>query len=205
MDQLREEHSWGEAKESYIKKKEEERKKIDEDLDSKGRWILDCGEYYWSIPDKNGQRKSLTEYEAECEANEPKMTAEEEEKRRKEREEWKKHDEQMLELDIRQMKDERNKKQRERYQRKKEELSKPIAMPKQTVKGDYEKARDQTILERYNAMKESGMFSDTELQHMIDMILWNCKSKWNKKKLFTYLGFERSEALEIGRGSAPKF
>ena len=35
-----------EAKETYIKKKEEERKKIDEDLDSRGRWIYDCGEYY---------------------------------------------------------------------------------------------------------------------------------------------------------------
>ena len=32
------------------------------------------------------------------------------------------------------------------YQRKKEELSKPITMPQQTIKGDYEKARDQTIL-----------------------------------------------------------
>ena len=99
------------------------------------------------------------------------MTAEEEEKRRKEREEWKKHDEQILEWEIRLMKEERNRKQRERYQKKKEELSKPIAAPKQTVKGEYEKARDHTILERYNAMKESGMFSDTELQHMVDMIL----------------------------------
>ena len=155
--------------------KEEERKRIDEDLDSRGRWILDCGEYYWSIPDENGQRKSLTEYEAEFEANEPKLTAEEEakkeEKQRKEREEWKKHDEQILEWEIRQLKDERNRKQRERYQKKKEELSKPIAMPKQTVKGDYEKARDHTILERYHAMKESGMFSDAELQHMVDMIM----------------------------------
>ena len=80
-----------EAKEAYIQNKEEERKRIDADLDSKGRWILDCGEYYWSIPDENGQRKSLIEYEAECEANEPKLTAEEEaekeEKQRKEREE----------------------------------------------------------------------------------------------------------------------
>ena len=99
-----------EAKETYIKMKEEERKRIDEDLDSKGRWILDCGEYYWSIPNENGQRKSLTEYEAECAANEPKLTAEEEaekeEKKRKEREEWKKHDDQILEWEVRQLKDE---------------------------------------------------------------------------------------------------
>ena len=32
-----------EAKEAYIQKKEEERKRIDADLDSEGRWILDCG------------------------------------------------------------------------------------------------------------------------------------------------------------------
>ena len=76
-----------------------------------------------------------------------------------------------MEWEIRQLKDKRNRKQRERYQKKKEELSKPIAMPKQTAKGDYEKARDHTILERYHAMKESGMFSDTELQHMVDMIM----------------------------------
>ena len=132
-----------EAKEAYIQNKEEERKRIDDDLDSRGRWILDCGEYYWSIPDENGQRKSLAEYEAECEVDEPKLTAEEEaekeKKKRKEREEWKKHDEQILEWEIRQLKDDRNRKQRERYQRKKEELSKPITMPQQTVKGDYEK------------------------------------------------------------------
>ena len=163
------------VKEEFLMKKEEERTKINKDLDSKGRWIYDCGEYYWSIPNENGQSKTLAEYEAECEANEPKLTpeeeAEEEKKYQKELEEWRKHDEQMLEWNIRQLKDERNRKRRETYQKKKEELSKPITMSKQTIKGDYEKARDNTILERYHAMKESGMFDENELHHMLDMIL----------------------------------
>ena len=44
-------------------------------------------------------------------------------------------------------------------------------MPQQTIKGDYEKARDQTILARYHVMKESELFSDTELQYMVNMIM----------------------------------
>ena len=43
-------------------------------------------------------------------------------------------------------------------------------MPKPNEKGDYEKARDQTVLERHSAMKESGLFSDNELQAMIKTI-----------------------------------
>ena len=51
-------------------------------------------------------------------------------------------------------------------------MLKPIKLPiKQTEKGDYEKARDKAILERHNAMKESGMFEDNELQVILNMIL----------------------------------
>ena len=64
------------------------------------------------------------------------------------------------------------KKQRERRKEKKEALLKPIKLPiKQIKKGDYEKARDRTIMERHNAMKESGMFDDNELQVILNMIL----------------------------------
>ena len=63
-------------------------------------------------------------------------------------------------------------KQRERREKKKKELLKPIKLPvKNKEKGDYEKARDKAILERHNAMKESGMFEDNELQVILNMIL----------------------------------
>ena len=66
---------------------------------------------------------------------------------------------------------ETEKRKKERYQKKKEELSKLITISKRTIKGDYEKARDNTILERYHAMKELGMFDEHDLHHMLDMIL----------------------------------
>ena len=44
---------------------------------------------------------------------------------------------------------ETEKRKKERYQKKKEELSKPITITKQTIKGDYEKTRDNTILETH--------------------------------------------------------
>ena len=62
-------------------------------------------------------------------------------------------------------------KQRERRKQKKEELLKPINPPKQIEKGDYEKARDKIIRERHDAMKESGMFKDNELQAMLATLL----------------------------------
>ncbi len=161
-------------KEEMLNKKEEERKKLEEELDAKGRWVWRCGEYYWSVPDENGVQKSLSQYEYECEALEPKLSPEEEEKkkenRRKEKEEWRKHDQQLLEWADKERKDKQNKRKKELRQKQKEELNKPITMPKQIKKGAYEKARDQTILERYNAMKESGMFCEKELQYMIKMI-----------------------------------
>ena len=59
----------------------------------------------------------MAEYDAECEANEPKLTPEEETEKekinQKELEEWRKHDDQMLEWNIRQLKDERNRKKKE--------------------------------------------------------------------------------------------
>ena len=161
-------------KEDLIKKKDEDRMKLEEDLDARGRWKWDCGEYYWTIPDENGHKMSMAEYEAECEANEPELSAEEiAEKRRKERELWRRHDEQLekwRQQEKEQEKAEIAKKARERRQQKKEELLKPIDMPKTNEKGDYEKARDQTVLERHSAMKESGLFSDNELQAMIKTI-----------------------------------
>ena len=133
-------------KENLLKKKDEERKKIEEDLDARGRWKLDCGEYYWTIPDENGHMMSLGEYEAKCEANEPKLSSEEiEEKRRKDQEIWRKHDEQLeqwREQERKQNKAEIAKKARDRREQKKEELLKPIDMPVQVEKGEYEKARN---------------------------------------------------------------
>ena len=119
-------------KEDILKKKDIERKKIEDDLDARGRWKLDCGEYYWTIPDENGHKMSLADYEAECEANEPKLSSEEiAEKRRKDQEIWKKHDEQLekwREQEREQEKAEIAKKARERREKKKEELLKPIDM-----------------------------------------------------------------------------
>ena len=63
------------------------------------------------------------------------------------------------------------KKQKERRRKKKEELLRPIEMPKQAEKGEYEKARDKNIQERYSAMKDSGMFSSKELKRMHDLIM----------------------------------
>ena len=161
-------------KEDLLKKKNEERKKLEDDLDARGRWTWDCGEYYWTIPDENGRLKSLAEFEDEWEANEPKLSSEEiAEKKRKEREEWRKHDEQLdrwAEQERAEKKAEQARKAREKRKEKKEQLLKPIDVPKQLEKGEYEKARDQTILERHNAMKDSGMFNDKELLYMLNMI-----------------------------------
>ena len=169
-------------KEDLLKKKVEDRKKLEEKLDAEGRWKLESdGEYYWSIPDDNGHRKSLAEYEDECEANEPKLSPEEEEEKRKkeekrreeDREMWRKHDEQMdrwYEQERQEKNAELARKQRERRAQKKAELLKPIKLPKEKEKGEYERARDTAILERHDAMKASGMFSDKELKAMLTMI-----------------------------------
>lgn len=170
-------------KEEKLKMKEDERKRLDEELDARGRWVLASdGEYYWSIPDDTGHRRSLTQYEAELEANEPILSPEEEEamvmkeeeKRKKDREMWRKHDEQMqkwTEQEKQKKKAEAAKKQKERRKKEKEELLKPIDMPEQAEKGEYEKARDKTIQERYIAMRDSGLFSAKELKRMHDLII----------------------------------
>ena len=73
-------------KEDALTLKEEERMKREKELDEKGRWIWENNEYYWSVPDENGHKKSLEEYNRECEAAEPTLTIEEqEEKERKDR------------------------------------------------------------------------------------------------------------------------
>ena len=171
------------GKEEILKKNQEDRQKLEEKLDAQGRWVFESdGEYYWSIPDENGYRKSLAEYEAELEENEPKLSPEEEEqkkrkveeKRKRDREMWRKHDEQMekwAEQEKIQKKEELAKKQRERRKKKKEDLLKPIQLPKPAEKSDYKKARDKNIQERYNAMKDSGMFSANELKRMKDTIM----------------------------------
>ena len=162
------------AKEDILKEKDITRKKLEEDLDARGHWKWDCGEYYWTIPDKDGHKMSLAEYDAECEANEPELSSEEiAEKKKKDQEMWRKHDEQLekwRQEENEQQKAEIARKAKERRQKKKEELLKPIDMPMQTEKGDYEKERDRTILERHSAMKESGLFSNDELKAMLKTI-----------------------------------
>lgn len=63
--------------------------------------------------------------------------------------------------------EERKRKRKEKKEKLKEELSRPIIMPDLGEKSQYEKVRDQTIRDRQQAMKESGMFNDTELENML--------------------------------------
>ena len=163
--------------------KAKEREERERELDAAGRWVWDNDDYIWSVPDENGHQKSLSQYEFELEANKPKLTPEEEEEQKKKEEEkkkrfdemWRKHQEDLdrwYEQERKEKKEELARKQREKRKEKKEALLKPIKLPiKQTEKGDYEKARDRTILERHDAMKESGMFEDNELQVILNMIL----------------------------------
>ena len=163
--------------------KAKEKEKRERELDAAGRWVWDNDDYVWSVPDENGYKKSLSQYEYELEANKPKLTPEEEEEQKKKEEEkkrkfdemWKKHEEDLdrwYEQERKEKNEELARKQRERRKEKKEALLKPIKLPiKQIEKGDYEKARDRTIMERHAAMKESGMFEDNELQVILNMIL----------------------------------
>ena len=164
--------------EAQNKAKDEEKRK------KEGHWIWDGGneDYFWSIPDENGHQKSLSQYENELEANKPKLTPEEEEEKKKKEEEerkWLKEErkreneetDRWYELRRKEKKEELARKQRERREKIKKELQKPIKLPiKNKEKGDYEKARDRTILERHNAMKESGMFEENELQAILSII-----------------------------------
>ena len=166
-------------KEDTLTLKEEERIRKEKELDEKGRWVWENEEYYWSIPDENGHRKSLEEYNQECEAAEPTLTIEEQEKKdrkegelkRKIDEMWKKEQEETIKW----MEEERRKKwrerERDRRQRLKEKLSQPIDTPKSGEKGEYEKVRDGIIGERHDAMKESGLFSEKELEMIKEKIM----------------------------------
>ena len=166
-------------KEEALALKEEERIRKEKELDEKGRWVWENCEYYWSIPDENGHKKSLEEYNRDCEAQEPILTIEEqEEKERKEKELKRKIDEMWkkeAEESIRWMEEERRKKwrerERDRRKKQKEKLSQPISIPKSGEKGDYEKVRDGIIGERYEAMKESGLFSEKELKMIKEKIV----------------------------------
>ncbi len=91
----------------------------------------------------------------------------------KDQEIWRRHDEQLekwRQQEREQQTAEIAKKAKERREKKKEELLKPIDMQMQIEKGDYEKARDKTILDCHGAMKESGLFSDHELLAMLKAI-----------------------------------
>ena len=171
-------------KDEEAQNKAEDKEKREKELDAEGRWIWDAGneDYFWSIPDENGHKKSLSQHENELEANKPKLTPEEEEEKRKKEEEERKwlieerkreneENDRWYELRRKERNEELARKQRERREKIKEELQKPIKLPiKNKEKGDYEKARDRTIMERHDAMKASGMFEENELQVILNMI-----------------------------------
>ena len=166
-------------KEDALTLEKEERMRIERELDEKGRWIWENNEYYWSIPDENGHMKSLEEYNRECEAAEPILTIEEqEEKERKEKEKkrksdemWRKEVEETIKWMEEERKKERREKDKERRARQKEQLQQPINVPKLGEKGEYEKVRDGIICERHDAMKESGLFSEKELEMLKEKIV----------------------------------
>ena len=61
----------------------------------------------------------------------------------------------------------RRRKRQEKQAELREKLSTPISMPESGEKSEYEKVREETIKARHQAMKESGMFSDCELDKML--------------------------------------
>ena len=67
----------------------------------------------------------------------------------------------------------RRRKRKEEQARIKDELSRPISMPDLGEKSDYEKVREKTIRDRHLSMKESGMFSDSELDKMLTSKLYD--------------------------------
>ena len=170
-------------KEEIEKKEKEEKDKIEKDLDEKGRWNYDNGrdDYVWSIPDENGHHVSLYEYNKEYEevplTNEEILRIarenrdpEEEAKRDKEYEAYA----QMLREINDPEGEERKRKRKEKQEKLKEEMAKPISMPIQGEKSEYEIVRDNTIRDRHLAMKESGMFDDKELDKVLRCKIYNC-------------------------------
>ena len=158
-------------KEENARKKQEERDRKEKELDEKGQWKYNnCdGEYYWSIPDENGHNMSLAEFNREDE--DIPITIEQLRAMREPEEEYdEKYEEEYSQI-LREIYDpegeERKRKRKEKKEKLKEELSRPIIMPDLGEKSQYEKVRDQTIRDRQQAMKESGMFNDTELENML--------------------------------------
>ena len=162
-------------KEENAKKKKEERERIEKELDEQGRWNYDnCRfEYIWSIPDDSGHHMTLAEYNKEDE--EVPLTIEEQLQKARamrdpEEEAKQNRDNEAYAHIFREMYDYDNELRRRKRQEKqaelKEKLSTPISMPDSGEKSEYEKIRDETIKARQQAMKESGMFSDCELDKM---------------------------------------
>ena len=163
-------------KEEIARKEKAKRDKIEKDLDAKGRWNWDNGldDYVWSLPDEHGHHVSLYEYNKEYEWVSPtneeilriareNRDPEEEAMRDKEYEEYRQI--------LREINDpegeERRRKRKEKKEKLQEEMAKPISMPIQGEKSEYERVRDNTIRERHLAMKESGMFDAKELDKIL--------------------------------------
>ena len=152
----------------------EENERIEKELDEKGRWNYNScmEEYFWSIPDENGHHMSLATFNKEEE--EVPLTLEEIRARRdpeeEERYQREIEDEEYKRV-LREIYDYegemRRRKRKEKAERLREEMSKPIDMPIVGEKCEYEKLRDERVRERFNAMKESGMFSEKELDNIL--------------------------------------
>ena len=165
-------------REEQKRKEREEYERNEQVLDKKGRWKYNnCnGEYYWSIPDENGHNISLAEFNKEDE--EVPLTKEEILQKAKERRELegesqedRDNEDEAYRQALREIYDYdgemRRRKRKEKQERLKEELSRPIDMPDCGEKCEYEKQREENIRARYEAMKESGMFCDKELNEML--------------------------------------
>ena len=132
-------------------------------------------EYIWSIPDENGHHMTLAEYNKEDE--EVPLTIEEQLQRARANRDPEEEAKQDREYEayahiFRELYDYDNEMRRRKRQEKqaelKEKLSTPINMPDSGGKSEYEKVRDETIKARHQAMKESGMFSDCELDKILN-------------------------------------
>ena len=163
--------------EENAKKKKEERERKEKELDEQGRWNYDNAmfEYIWSIPDENGHHMTLAEYNKEDE--EVPLTIEEQLQRARANRDPEEEAKQDREYEayahiFRELYDYDNEMRRRKRQEKqaelKEKLSTPINMPDSGAKSEYEKVRDETIKARHQAMKESGMFSDCELDKILN-------------------------------------
>ena len=156
-------------------RKEEEQTLKEKQLDEKGRWNYSAGdgEYYWSIPNEDGNIISLSTFnmtagkdycDATIEFPDQPDDMREEDEGTDQLEVWDKQLKAWEEQEKKEHRMEMNRKQNERRQKVREELA------KQAEKGEYEKCRDNNILKRHEAMKKSGLFSDTQLHAMLNMI-----------------------------------